>query len=312
MKADRSRVLALVWFCCWTPVAGADAQQPATVSWAEISGLPMPPAEHRIHYGSDPLQFGDLRLPRGTGPHPVAVVIHGGCWRSANDLRHVSHLSAALTAAGIATWTIEYRRIGDAGGGWPGTFDDVARGTDHVRTLAQQHPLDPDRLVLIGHSAGGQLALWLAGRHNLPADHPLSAPAPLAVRGVVSLAGITDLSAFAAEPGYCNESVAPLLGGSLDNVPDRYAAASPIGLLPLRVPLRLLHGSQDPFVPVEQARSLAARARYHGDDVELEVIEAAGHFDLIAPFSPVWASVERTVRALLVPRQPVNPNQEPG
>jgi acetyl esterase/lipase len=312
MKADRFRVFALACLGCWMPVDGTYAQQQGTVSWQEISSLPMPPADHRIHYGSDPLQFGDLRLPPGAGPHPVAVVIHGGCWRAENDLRHVSHLSAALTAAGIATWTIEYRRIGDAGGGWPGTFEDAARGIDHVRTLAQQHPLDPDRLVLLGHSAGGQLALWLAGRHNLPGDHPLSAPAPLAVRGVVSLSGIADLRAFAAEPGYCNESVAPLLGGSLDEVTERYAAASPIELLPLRVPLRLLHGSQDPFVPVEQARSFAARARDHGDVVELEVIEAAGHFDLIAPFSPVWSSVERTVRGLLVPLRPVNPDQEPA
>jgi acetyl esterase/lipase len=295
----RSRVARLALAGWWLAAVPADAQQPAPVTWREISGLPMPPADHRIQYGSDPLQFGDLRLPRGPGPHPVVVVVHGGCWRSANDLRHVSHLSAALTDAGMATWTIEYRRIGDAGGGWPGTFEDVVRGIDHVRILAREHALDPDRLLLLGHSAGGHLALWYAGRHNLPREHPLRAAAPPALRGVVSLAGITDLRAFGADPGYCNESVAPLLGGSPEELPARYAAANPIGLLPLRVPLRLLHASQDPFVPLDQGASFVARARAHGDYAELTTVEGAGHFDLIAPFSPVWPAVERAVRALL-------------
>lgn len=270
-----------------------------TVTWEEISSLPAPAADHRISYGNDPLNFGDLRLPNGPGPHPVAVVIHGGCWRSENDLRHVSHLSAALTRSGIATWTLEYRRIGDKGGGWTGTFSDVAGGADYLRTLAKRFPLDLRRVVLVGHSAGGQLALWLAARRNLPRQSQLYSKDPLLVRGVVSLAGITDLRSFSVGSAYCNASVAPLLGGTPEEVPERYAQASPIELLPFGVPLRLLRGSLDPIVSIEQSARFAKRAQDTGDPVEVWQIEGAGHFDLIAPFAPAWTRVERAVVSLL-------------
>jgi acetyl esterase/lipase len=231
----------------------------------------------------------------------VAVVIHGGCWRSENDLRHVSHLSAALTRAGVATWTIEYRRIGDSGGGWPGTFEDVAAGVEYVRTLAEKFPLDLDRVVLVGHSAGGHLALWFAGRQNLPTASPLSSSVPLPIRGVVALAAISDLREFSLGSAYCNTSVAPLLGGTLEQVPDRFQQANPIELLPLRVPQRLLHGSLDPFVPVEQSQTFAERSASTGDDVEVRVIPGSGHFDLIAPWTTAWRTVQREVLALFAP-----------
>ena len=175
--------------------------RPATVTWEQISRPPAAPADHRIQYGEHAFAFGELRLPRGSGPHPVVVVVHGGCWQSQYDLRYMSHLSAALSQAGIATWTLEYRRIGNAGGGWPGTFDDVARGTDYVRTLAQRFPLDLNRVVVAGHSAGGHLALWVAARRNLPRESPLFTANPLPLRGVVSLAGITDLRKYGAGTG---------------------------------------------------------------------------------------------------------------
>ncbi len=170
-------------------VACARTRSRGVVTWGEIASQPVPPADHRIAYGSDSLHFGELRLPRGSGPHPLVVVIHGGCWRSQYDLRHISSASAALTRAGFATWTLEYRRIGNPGGGWPGTFRDVTQGVDYVRTLAQSFPLDTGRVVLLGHSAGGHLALWLAARPNLSRESPLSSPAPLPVRGVVSWPG---------------------------------------------------------------------------------------------------------------------------
>ena len=269
------------------------------VSWEDVSTRAMPPAAFRVAYGDDELQFGDLRLPDGTGPFPLAVVIHGGCWRAENDLTHISHLSAALARIGIATWTIEYRRIGDVGGGWTGTFEDVAAGTDYVRLLAQRFPVDVDRVALLGHSAGGHLALWLAGRQNIRAGDLLPSAGPLVLRGVVSLAGISDLRAFSVGSAYCNTSVPPLLGGTADEVPDRYRQASPIELLPLRVPQRLLHGALDPYVPVEQSRTFAAKARRLGDDVELTVIDRTGHFDLIAPWSPAWATVRQAMWSLL-------------
>ena len=269
------------------------------VTWDEISDRPAPSPAQRLAYGEGPLTFGELRLPAGNGPFSVAVVVHGGCWRSENDLRHVLHLSAALTRAGIATWTVEYRRIGDPGGGWTGTFQDVAAGTDYVRTLAEQFPVDLNRVVLVGHSAGGHLALWLAGRQNLPQDSPLSSARPLPVRGVVSLAGISDLRVFGTGTAYCNASVAPLLGGTPEQVPERYSQANPIELLPLRIPQRLLHGALDPLVPAEQSRVFTARSRSRGDDVDFRLIPEVGHFDLIAPWSAAWPVVEETVLSLL-------------
>src|SRR5215813_5200034 len=133
---------------------------------------PAPPADHRLAYGSNEFEFGELRLPKSPGPYPVAVIIHGGCWMSQYGLTYMGHLSAALTEAGVATWSIEYRRIGNQGGGWPGTFEDAARATDHLRTLAKSYPLDLNRVIAIGHSAGGHLALWLAERKNLPKNSP--------------------------------------------------------------------------------------------------------------------------------------------
>ncbi|HEV2149605.1 MAG TPA: alpha/beta hydrolase [Longimicrobiaceae bacterium] len=300
----RTRVAALA--ACATLGVGACAHPAPTargpVTWDEVAALPVPAPDHRIAYGADPLQFGELRLPEGPGPHPVAVFIHGGCWRSQFDVRHVASASAALARAGVAVWTLEYRRIGDPGGGWPGTFQDVARGTDHLRELARRYPLDLDRVVLVGHSAGGHLALWLAARRNVPSSSPLVSGDPLPVRGVVPLAGITDLRAYGAAPGSCNAAVPLLLGGSPAEVPDRYAQASPAELLPLGVPQRLLHGALDAIVPVEQSREFAERASARGDDARLVLVEGAGHFDLVAPFSPAWARVEEAVRSLLAPR----------
>jgi acetyl esterase/lipase len=285
-----------------------------SVEWDRLAALPVPPSDARLSYGDHPLHFGDLRLPAGPGPHPVAVVVHGGCWRREYDLEHVAHLSAALARVGVATWAVEYRRLGDDGGGWPGTFHDVARATEHVASLAGRYPLDGERVVLVGHSAGAHLALWIAGRTNLPretelllGDRPVarttgeSAASSTAGswRGVVSLAGITDLRAYGEGGGSCNRAVAELLGGTPDEVPDRYAQASPVELVPLPVPMRLLHGDRDAIVPVEQSRRLAERARALGDDVDVRVLPGAGHFDLIAPFAPAWSAVEAAVRELI-------------
>lgn len=285
--------------CAQSPVREA-APQP--VAWKDIAALPPPPADHAIAYGQGPFQFGELRLPEGAGPHPVAVVIHGGCWLADYDLHYITHLSAALARAGIATWTLEYRRIGNDGGGWPGTFEDLVHGSGHLEALARDYPLDLERVVFIGHSAGGHLALWLAARHNLPPGTPLHSPAPLGVRGIVALAGITDLRSYGAGDGGCNAAVTPLLGGPADEAPERYAHASPIELLPLGMPQRLVVGLLDPIVPFEQAERYAERARAAGDDVQVWPVEAAGHFDLVAPFAPAWATVERAVLDLLAVR----------
>lgn len=268
----------------------------------DILALPVPPADHHIPYGSDPLQFGELRLPRGPGPRPVVIVIHGGCWHSRYDLSHITSLCAALTAAGVATWSLEYRRVGNPGGGWPGTFQDIASGADFVRTLAASHPLDLRRVVAVGHSAGGHLALWLAARRRLPKESALYTADPLALRGVVALAGVPDLrEAVAREPRLCGGILIQLLGGSPTEVPDRYREASPIALLPLGTSQRLINGARDQIVPLELGKSYEAAARKTGDDVKLIVLDEAGHFEMIAPQSFAWPAVKEAVLSLVSP-----------
>ncbi|MEW5927898.1 MAG: alpha/beta hydrolase [Gemmatimonadota bacterium] len=289
---------ALVTLSCSHPAPPAATPAREPVTWDRIAAQPAPPAGERVAYGGAPQQFGELRLPDGPGPHPVVVLLHGGCWQNEYDLGYVAAPAEALRRAGFATWTLEYRRIGDAGGAWTGTFQDVARGTDHLRELARTRPLDLGRVVLAGHSAGGHLALWLAARRNLPAGSPLRSADPLPVRGVVPLAGIADLRAYAAGAGSCNAAVPQLMGGAPDAVSDRYAQANPPELLPLGVPVRLVQGDRDPIVPVAQAAAFEAAARAAGDDARVVLLEGAGHFDVVAPFAPAWAEVERAIREL--------------
>jgi acetyl esterase/lipase len=257
------------------------------------------PGGQRIAYGADPLHFGELRLPEGSGPVPVVVLVHGGCWENEYTLAHLSGAAAALAREGFAVWSIEYRRLGDPGGGWPGTFQDVARGIDHLRAIGNPR-IDTTRVVLAGHSAGGQLALWAASRR--PGDG-LGGASPLRAAGVVSLAGITDLRGYGAAPGGCNSSVHPLLGGPPAEHPERYAAVSPVERVPLGVPVRFVHGAADPIVPVAQSRALLDLMRAAGDPADLTIVEGAGHFDLVAPQAEAWDTVVKAIRGLTGARQ---------
>lgn len=268
------------------------------IAYSELIATPAPPADHRFAYGSETLQFGELRLPRGTEPTPLVVLIHGGCWRSQYDLKHVGLAAAALAQEGFAVWAIEYRRIGDTNGGWPGTFDDIAHAVDYVRRLGAQFPqIDTNRVVLMGHSAGGQLALWAASRkQNETTGLFRSAIAPLKVAGVVSLAGITDLDDYGKGAGGCNQSVTPLMGGTPQQVPQRYRAVSPTERVPIGVFIRLVHGDADPIVPIAQSRTFLDRAHAAGDRAELDVIAGGGHFDLLAPHAAAWQTVVRAAR----------------
>ena len=277
----------------------AQEQQPKLVTWQEIAALPVPPADKVISYGSDSLQFGELRLPEGKGKFLVVVLVHGGCWLSAYDRQYMAHLSEKLTLAGYATWNLEFRRVGDVGGGWPGTFLDVAKGTDYVRELAKTYPLNTKKVVVMGHSAGGHLALWLAGRHNLSTNSPLYTKKPLKLKGVVSLAGIPDLATYSQQKGSCNEAVPQLMEGMPEEQPERYADASPTTLLPLRIPSRLIQGALDPIVPVSQSQQFAEQAKAKGDDARLILVEQAGHFDVVAPHAAAYEQVERAVQELL-------------
>ena len=252
------------------------------MSASDVLALPQPEPDHRLSYGADPLQFGELRLPEGEGPFPVVIVIHGGCWLAEYDLGYMSAFAEALTAAGVATWSIEYRRVGDEGGGWPGTFQDVADAADFLLEIALEHNLDLDQTAAVGHSAGGHLALWVVGRKWLDADDPLRGEGPLALNGVVALAGIPDLAAYAAPEG-CGAAVSGLLGGEPHEVPDRVQRASPIAMVPLGVTQALVIGEHDPIVPKTQADSFVDAARQMGDSVAVTTILGAGHFELVDP-----------------------------
>jgi len=259
------------------------------------------PKPYRITYGSTPAQFGDLYLPTGDDTSklsPVVILIHGGYWRSRYDLTLMNGLAQDLAARGYAAWNIEYRRVGETGGGWPGTFLDVAAAADRLREMAADYPLDTRRVAAIGHSAGGHLAFWLAGRHRIPANSPIgpraNAQKPLVLCGVISQAGVLDLEA-AWRLRLSNDAVIGLLGATYPHVPDRYAAASPAALLPLGVPQVVLHGTRDAHVPIEISRNYAAAALAMRDPVEYMELDGMDHFDLIDPRSSAWS---RTVEAL--------------
>jgi acetyl esterase/lipase len=244
----------------------------------DILQLPPLKANTRIPYGRDPSQFGDLWLPSGAGPHPTVLFIHGGFWRAAYSLDHASHLCAALAKAGAAVWSLEYRRLGNPGGGWPGTLDDVLHGAEYLTRIAPRNNLDLRRLVGAGHSAGGQLILWLAAQ--LAID----------MRGVIPLAAVSDLRrAYALQLG--GGVVGEFMGGSPDRQPQRYASTSPIQLLPISVPQRLVHGTADNIVPFD----MSARFAKESHNSKLVALQGAGHFELIDPRAHEWETVQKTI-----------------
>jgi acetyl esterase/lipase len=263
----------------------------------EILDLPPPSADQRIPYGPDARQFGELWLPPGAGPHPVVVLIHGGYWRARYGLEYFGHAAAALRDDGLAVWNVEYRRLGQPGGGWPGTLLDVGRALDALRGLAARFPLDLGRVVALGHSAGGHLGCWAAGRHRLPDGSEVAGPEPLRLAGVVSLAGVLDLRR-AWELRLSDSVVHELLGGAPTEVDARYRSASPSELLPLGVPQVLIHGTDDTAVPLELSERYHEAALAAGDRAELIVLPGAGHFEVVDPRTPEWRRVLAAVRAL--------------
>jgi acetyl esterase/lipase len=256
-----------------------------------------PPGE-RIAYGPDPLQFGELSVPPGAGPHPIVVNVHGGVWLAEYDLAHTRAQAQALVRAGYAVWNIEYRRVGDGGGGWPGTFLDVAHAADFVRELgARRRALDLGRTVAMGHSAGGHLALWLAARPRVPRSSAIHSADPLPFRGVVALAPASGLTTLQSRGAY-DRVVDRLMGGSPDLYPERYAAAMPSRLLPLGVPQKLIVGRHDSDWGEFSAEYREA-ARAAGDQqVDLRTLDDAGHFEVINPASTAWPAVLSAVREL--------------
>lgn len=293
----QSIAIFLLLFTC---TATAQTRGPTALANAQV-----PPGARRLTYGTDPLQFGELRVPSNQGPHPVAIVVHGGCWSAklgnyderAIGIDPMRPFAAALTDAGIATWNVEYRRLGNAGGGWPGTFHDVARASDFIKTLADKNQLDLSRVIAIGHSAGGPLAMWLAARPKLPKTSDLYMSNPLSLNGVVNLDGPFDLKAFIpVQEQICRSPViTDLIGGSPDEQPERYRAASPIELLPLGVRQEVFAG---PLFAKEVATYERA-AKGAGDVLSTTVLADANHFVFVDPQSEIWPQVIAAARRLL-------------
>ena len=231
-------------------------------------------ADARIAYGPEPLQFGDLRVPAGEGPFPLALVLHGGYWQAIYNLIHLGHLCEALLGAGVASWNLEYRCVGDPGGEWPAAAEDLELALAHVDRL----PFPSDgRAVLVGHSAGGQLALWAAKRASLP---------------VVALAPVSDVRDAVTRRG-SNSAPARYMA------PEHFADGSPLELLPLGVPQILVHGTADDSVPYEMSERYVASA---GPDAELVTLDRAGHFEPIDPLSAEWPAVQAAIERLLETR----------
>ncbi len=270
-----------------------------------VNALPSKPADVRLAYGPAHPQFGELRLPSGRGPHPTAVVFHGGCWLSLYaDLHNANALADALRDEGIATWNVEYRCVDQEGGGWPGTLLDAGRATDHLRTLASDYDLDLNRVITIGHSAGGHLALWTAARHRLPKSSPVWTADPLRLRGTVVLGGPGDLKAFSLHAdAECRQGVVTeLLGGpgvSLERMEERFRCGSPVELLPLGLRQVMISTEHDWVVPPELGAAYTEAAREAGDDIEHLAIPGAGHHEFMVPGSVTWPSVITSVRSLL-------------
>lgn len=269
----------------------------------EVLTRPAPPPDRTLRYGPDPDHVVDLRLPvGGGGPRPLVVVVHGGFWRSAYDRGHAGPQASALADLGYVVAVPEYRRVGQAGGGWPGTFDDTAAWSDRLADLVLAElgsdAVDLARVVYVGHSAGGHLALWAASRHRLAETAPWRRATPSSVRGVVSLAGVCDLH-LAAELDLSNGATTDLMGGDPRAVPERYALADPSLMVPSGVRSVLVHGVEDTNVPVALSTAYAERASSAGDRVEVVELPGVAHFEVIDPLSTAWPAVTAALESLL-------------
>jgi acetyl esterase/lipase len=259
----------------------------------DVLSRPAPGPDETLRYGPGADQVASVWWPRpgATGTGGVVMFLHGGFWRAAWDRTHAGPLAVGLAEAGFTVCLPEYRRTG-GGGGWPATFDDIAAAVDTLPGLLG----DSGGVVLGGHSAGGHLSLWAAARHRLPAGTPWRTAGPAPIRGVVALAAVSDLTAC-ADQGLGGGAAAALMGGSPAAEPERYARADPARLLPLGVPVWLLHGDRDDRVPAPMSQSFARRARAAGDEVTARELPDCDHFGLIDPRSAAWPAVRDAFRA---------------
>lgn len=250
-------------------VPRVQANLPSAVSFSSVTGLKYEPAEVKLAYGEEPLQYGLLWLPADVSsgkPAPLVIFVHGGCWLSTYDINHSNAFSSALSQAGYAVWSVEYRRSGDAGGGWPGSLNDVIQGISFAQSL-KDYPIDLTRVVISGHSAGGHLALLAGAAQKHVFDNSNG------IKGVIGLAAISDISTYSLGDNSCQTAVSGFMGGNYSNNSDAYHQATP-NVRSLPGQSLLLHGDGDNIVPVSQASN---------SHIEHLIVPGAGHFDWIHP-----------------------------
>lgn len=254
-----------------------------------------------IPYGNNSSQFGVMRIPEVSGKCPVVVTIHGGFWKARYGLEEISPLDEDLTKRGYATWNIEYRRVGEPGGGWAGTFHDAVDSVNFLSHLEKDFPLDLSRAVIVGHSAGGHLALWLASRANKQNRDEMGDILQVPIKGIISLAGVSDLKKMWEMDVQrdIDSPVANFIGGTPKEFPDRYRLASPMELLPMNIPQILFHGDSDSDVPVELSLGYYHKGLGLKDRVNLTILPKTDHFMLIDPLSAAWRSVINALNKLI-------------
>lgn len=295
---------AVLAACLLVPIMSADSPattaEPRTVMrWPDLLERPRPAPDRTLHYGDDPLQLVDLWLPAGKGPHPVVLMVHGGCWQSdVADRTIMNWIADDLRGQGIAVWNIDYRGVDRAGGGYPGTFMDVAAAADMLGRDGARHGLKTDRIVAIGHSAGGHLALWLAARSALPVGSALRGAAPLPIHAAISQGGLPDLrfSSNAIGHGCGTDAPKAMAGAASPARPDIYADTSPIEMAAGGARQIQVNTTLDRIAPPSYAAAYESALRARGVAVQNVTVADEGHVELIAPGTAAWGRTLPLIR----------------
>jgi acetyl esterase/lipase len=287
------------------PLAATAA--PMTVK--DYFALTGPAPTAHIAYGAAPSQYAELFLPKGTGPFPVVFLVHGGCWvASLRGIGQMHNMAGDLQARGVAVWNVEYRRLDEPGGGYPGMYQDINRAYDMLVAKAPTYHLDMNRVVAMGHSAGGHLVQWLAGRARLPKSSPVYDANPVRLTEVVSLGGLADLRAQAKRiPDVCDAHIEQLTGPPSTDRPDPLRDTSAASLLPNGNRTVLINGALDDISPPSVAADYATVARRAGDKADVLVLPGASHFDEVAATSPAWKLTLPVILNALRPSESVRP-----
>ena len=282
------------------PLKKTDAPTKRLMRWQDLKDRRMPKPTESINIGDASTDIVDLWMPDGTGPHPVVIMIHGGCWQKAiADRTLMNYAAEDLRKRGIAVWNIEYRGVDQSGGGYPGTFHDVAKASDAIKEHAENHKLDLSNIVVFGHSAGGHLGLWLAGRPQLPASSPLYSKSTLPIAAVVNSGGLADLKASAPVtlPGCLASIMDDLTGPPSENRPNVFSDTSPVELLPMNVNQISVNAKRDPIAPQVLGKGYTEKAKLAGDKANF-VSVAGGHVELISPGTEAFEEQAKIILAL--------------